>query len=455
MSRLGRYAGFIVVTLLLGAFAGAFAWAFFFLMNAGIALLWDVVPGWLEAAGLPAVAYPLAFCLLGGVVIGLFQKRLGPCPADMNTVLAQVKATGRYEYDTMGRSFAGALLPLLFGGSIGPEAGLTGVIAGLCTWVGDRLRFARSELRDVASAGTAAVISAIFNAPLFGLAAPLAGYADGSDGAAGATSVEVPRGRKVAIYLLAIAGALGAFAGLGALFGGGMTLPRFTEVSIGALELAWCIPLALLGAAAGWLYHASGVLARRTARALGARPVLQAVIAGALLGLCGTLLPFTLFAGEAQTEQLAEAWGFMAVGALIATGFLKVLVTQACLGLGWRGGHFFPLIFAGISIGYGAAALTGIDPVFALCACTAGLLGAVMRQPLMTALLLFLCFPVKTAFVLLVAAALGAVVPVPRRWLEHRGAGAAQAGSAADAADEAAAGEAAAGEAAAGEAANG
>lgn len=62
----------------------------------------------------------------------------------------------------------------------------------------------------------------------------------------------------------------------------------------------------------------------------------------------------------------------------LATGFGKVLVTPLCIRFGWRGGHFFPVIF-GISIGYGMAMLTGADVgVFCLCASTAALVGGVM-----------------------------------------------------------------------------
>ena len=107
-------------------------------------------------------------------------------------------------------------------------------------------------------------------------------------------------------------------------------------------------------------------------------------------------------------------WTTMGALALLATGFAKVLVTPLCIRFGWRGGHFFPVIFAGISIGYGMAMLTGADPVFCLCASTAALVGGVMRQPLMTVLLLFLCFPVKGIVVMLAAAALGAAVPLPK-----------------------------------------
>ena len=96
---------FAVVTVMLGACAGAFCWAFFFLMNAGLDLLWVKAPAWLAAIGMPAVVYPLAFCVVGGVAIGLFQKNVGPYPDDMNTVLAEVKKTGRYEYRHLGAMF--------------------------------------------------------------------------------------------------------------------------------------------------------------------------------------------------------------------------------------------------------------------------------------------------------------------------------------------------------------
>lgn len=411
---MGKKMLYVVLTVAFGAFAGAFTWAFFFLMNNGIHLLWEVVPSWIERAGLPAVAYPVVFCTLGGFCIGLFNRRFGDYPENMNAVMAKVKATGRYEYDHIGASFFGALLPLLFGGSIGPEAVLTGVIAGLCTWVGDRLRFVGAEMRDLAESGTAAVISAIFSTPLFGLAVPMFGAADDSDGKRPASEIRLGASKpmKIAVYVLATAGALGTMALLGHLFGEGGGLPRFTEIGIGAVELAWMVPLILIGIAAGWLYHLFGLLAGKASGKLGDRPITKAVLAGAVLGAIGIGLPFAMFAGEDQTSQLADMWVTIPAWALIATGFAKVFTTQLCLNMGWRGGHFFPIIFAGISIGYGMSMLTGIDPVFALCAVTAALVGTVMRQPILTTALLFLVFPIAGMPILLLAAAIGSVIPV-------------------------------------------
>lgn len=404
-AKLANRTLFALSVVVTGAVAGAFVWLLLFAMNLGISLVWDVLPARFGPF------FPLLACVAGGLVIGLFAKRFGSYPEDLNEVMAKVKRDGRYGYDKLGVMSVAALLPLFFGGSVGPEAGLTGAVAGICSWVGDRMKRFGSEFRQLTSVGTMAALSAIFTAPLFGFVAPLYGSVDEN---VDEQTIVIPKTWKIVVYLCAIAGALAAFAGLGALFGGGMSLPRFTDIHVGAAELLWLLPLALVGAAGGWMFCVADGLFGKLSDRIGERPVLKAVIAGAALGALGLALPFAMFAGETQAEELGMIWTTMGALALLATGFAKVLITPLCIRFGWRGGHFFPVIFAGISIGYGMAALTGADPVFCLCACTAALVGAVMRQPLMAVLLLFLCFPVKGVIVMLAAAALGAAIPLPK-----------------------------------------
>lgn len=408
-TKLANRTLFVLAVVVTGAVAGAFVWALLFVMNLGIKFVWNDVGGRFGAF------FPLAACLAGGLVIGLFAKKFGPYPEDLNEVMGKVKRDGRYEYDKLGRMSVAALLPLFFGGSIGPEAGLTGAIAGICTWVGDRMKRFGADFQQLTSVGTMAALSAIFTAPLFGFAAPF--YGDGKDDEGregGEQTIALPKSSKIVVYFCAIAGALAAFMGLSALFGGGMSLPRYTDIHVGPTEMAWLVPLALAGAAAGWLFCVLDGLFERLAAKMGDHPVAKALVAGLVLAAFGILLPFTMFAGETQAEELNEVWTAMGALALLGTGFAKVLVTSLCIRFGWRGGHFFPVIFAGISIGYGMATLTGADPVFSLCACTAALVGGVMRQPLMAVLLLFLCFPVKGVVVMLACAALGAAIPLPK-----------------------------------------
>lgn len=416
---------FLVCVLITGALAGSFVWAFFFCMDISIEFAWHTLP---EAFGatignaLPGmtpghfgiVAWPLIMCLGGGLVVGLYDKHVGFAPEELTEVMGKVKKDGRYPYDHPGKRSIAALLPLLFGGSVGPEAGLTGVIAGLCTWVGDRMRHFGSDFRAMTVVGTQAALTAVFTAPLYGFAAPLAGTADGRAASNDEVDIVLPKAQKTVVYLCAIAGALAAFLGLGQVFGGGGGLPRFTAANVGAAEMAWLVPLALAGTAAGWVFHLANCGTQALSRKMGTRPVTKALLAGLILAVCGMMLPYTMFAGEAQASMLMAAYTTIPAAILIATGFVKAAVTPLCINLGWRGGHFFPVIFSGISIGYGFALVSGTDPVFCVAACTAALMGAVMRQPLMAALLLIMCFPLKGVVVMLACAAIGAVIPLPR-----------------------------------------
>ena len=416
---------FLVCVALTGAIAGAFVWLFFLLMEHGISFVWDTLPKmlggalagvapWMASGPFGCALYPLVVCVAGGLVIGLYEKATHVHPEELTRVMAQVKQEGRYPYDKLGRLSLAALLPLLFGGSIGPEAGLTGVIAGLCTWVGDRLRRFGADFRALTTVGVQAALTALFTAPLYGFVAPLSGSADGLDEQGRETELVLPRAQKTFVYLFAIAGALGAFTLLGDLFGGGMGMPRFSGSQAGMREVALLIPLALVGTVGGWVYHASQRATSALSTRMGEHPVAKSVLAGLVLALCGMALPYTMFAGETQATMLQAAWVSIPAWALVATGLVKAAVTPLCINLGWRGGHFFPVIFAGISLGYGCAALLGADPVFCVAACTAATMGAVMRQPVMAGLLLILCFPLKGVVVLLAAAAIGAAIPLPK-----------------------------------------
>ena len=291
---------FLVSVAVTGALAGAAVWLLFFAMEHGIGYLWTEVPHMLGVSS-PELAsgpfgflpYPFFVCLLGGLVIGLYEKMTGIKTDDLNQVMAKVKQDGRYPYDNLGKLSLAALLPLLFGGSIGPEAGLTGVIAGLCSWVGDRMRRFGAEFRELTLLGTQAALTALFTAPVFGFVAPLAGSADGQgvgdgeDSESGEITIRLPKAQKTVVYGIAIAGGLGTYLLLGQLMGGGMGMPRFEAAVVGNLELTWLIPLSLIGTICGWLYFVSEHASEALAHAIGARPVVKAMLAGlALAKLC-------------------------------------------------------------------------------------------------------------------------------------------------------------------------
>lgn len=388
---------------------------------------------WKGAASLfPVPWFALLACTVGGLVIGLWTWWSAERVHSLEEVMGEFRRTGSFRTRGLLRPTVSFLLPLAFGGSVGFEAGLTGIITSACCWVRDRLKAAGLRVAVVADVTIAACVSAIFGTPLAGIVCGVEGghAAPDPDGALPAEAdsavddFELARGAKVVLYAAAAVGALGGLVATGAVLGPSGGLPRFEAIGAHGVELAWVVPCIALGWLLSIVHHASARLFSRAAKALApsgerslASVVLPPVACGIVLGAVACALPYVLFPGEVQSEELMASWAAMGAPVLIATGLAKAAATPMCLSMGWMGGSFFPSIFSGVAAGFGLAALTGCDPMLAVTVTTSAHLAGVTRKPVVTIAILALCFPVSGVLWSGLAAVVGSVLPVgaPRR----------------------------------------
>ena len=382
----------------IGTVAGALVWALLKIMASGTEMIWEWIP---EKIHIPY--YTVLVCTVGGAIIGIFRKLYGDYPEDMETVMGKVKKEKRYEYKNMLVMMIAALLPLLIGSSVGPEAGLTGIIVGLCYWAGENLKFAKQNTKEYSQIGAAVSLSVLFHAPLFGIFEveedPDMQLADPG------------RGSKIFIYGIALAAGTGSYAGLSALLGGGMSgFPSFDTVAVQRIDYVMMLVYMFCGCVLAYFYETTHTV---TGIIAGKIPgVVKEILAGLCLGVIGMLIPAVMFSGEEQMGVLMKEYaGYMAI-ALIGAAFLKIILTNLCIQFGLKGGHFFPVIFAGVCLGYGLAMLFFGQQgeghvVFAAAIVTSTLLGGIMKKPLAVTMLLFLCFPVKIFIWIFIAAAVG------------------------------------------------
>lgn len=382
----------------IGTVAGALVWALLKIMAIGTEMIWEWIP---EKIHIPY--YTVLVCTVGGAIIGIFRKLYGDYPEDMETVMGKVKTEKRYEYKNMLVMMIAALLPLLIGSSVGPEAGLTGIIVGLCYWAGDNLKFAKQHTKEYSQIGAAVSLSVLFQAPLFGIFE----VEEDPD----MQLAELGRGSKIFIYGIALAAGTGSYAGLSALLGGGMPgIPSFDTVVVQRIDYVMMFVYMLCGCVLAYFYETThtvtGVIAGKIPG------IAKEILAGICLGVIGMLIPAVMFSGEEQMGALMKEYaGYMAI-ALIGVAFLKIVLTNLCIQFGLKGGHFFPVIFAGVCLGYGLAMLFfgqqgDSHAVFAAAIVTSTLLGGIMKKPLAVTMLLFLCFPVKIFIWIFIAAAVG------------------------------------------------
>lgn len=442
--------GMVLFAACVGCVIGFAIWALLNLAGFLTDLLWvnlgGRVAGALDATPLGSWWLPVVVCVVGGLMIGLWTRLLGGSPDTLEAVMSTVKNTGGYQLERPGVSVVGFLLPLVFGGSIGPEAGLTGIIAAACTSIGTLLRKAGLRIAGIADLTLSASLSAVFSTPLVGIVAtaqdgmPLSeaeseSKSEGEKGKKKDGVSEAPakpldpnihdfrRDAKVVLYTAAAFGAVGGVALFTRTFGASTGLPSFEGITPGPGELLWFFPCLIVGYAGAFLFCMSSFGLGRLSEKLGDRPVLKPVLAGLVLGVLATFLPYVLFPGESQSLELMETWQVLGGGVLIATGLVKCVATPMCLSFGWRGGHFFPCIFAGIACGYGIALLSGIDPMFCVAITTAALVAGIQRKPMVAIALLLMCFPAKSLIWMGLACIIGAALPIPRIFLGEKDSG--------------------------------
>ena len=378
---------------LAGASAGLVLWLFLRAVYLGTEFLWTFVPEMIESP----VWYAPAVCTAGGLIIGIFRKKFGDYPQSMFEVLGTVKKTGTYPYNRIAVILTAAVLPLIFGSSVGPEAGMVGVVVAISCWVNDNVKHAGRNTALYSRIGMAVSLSILFYSPLFGFFSATENEDNEKDDIADGSESTGQAG-KVLIYGIAITAALGVIVLLNMIFGRvSHGLPRFDDISITGWDCLMGIVYLICGMALGWIFEKTELLFAIVSRHLPA--IAKETLAGLVLGTCVMFLPALAFSGEEQISVLIESYSEYIPAAILILAFCKVLITNMCIQLGLKGGHFFPLIFAAVCLGFGISLMvfpgSPAHAAFGAAVATAGTMGMTLKKPLAVTCLLLLCFPVK------------------------------------------------------------
>jgi H+/Cl- antiporter ClcA len=390
-----------VYIFLLGGATGAIVWLFLRLLQFGMLFLWKTMPVFFSNRML----HLFTICLSGGLFIGIFQHHFGILPDTMKEVMAHLKKDGTYESHSLPHLFTAVLLPLYSGGSLGPEAGLTGIITTACCRIGDRLRYAVITLRRSVLAGHMPTFSVLPSLPYRQVARET--LDQGKEPYL--FSAKERKLIKRVLYGIGILGGVFMAVVLTRLVGGGHGLPQLRWERWNGLNEWKYFPLfALGGICLGYLFQFFGKASNRLAAPVKDRRILSCLIAGAVMAVLGLMNPHNLFSGGPQLLPLSHHWTDFSVALLFATAVTKILGTTLCLAFGWKGGSIFPIVYSAISLGYGLTALTGVIPLFAITTVSAATCGTIFKKPLLVVAVLLLCFPVRIIVPMALAAIVGA-----------------------------------------------
>ena len=391
---------FLLSSILIGFIVGIASALFLRFLDWNIHFLWEVLPQWI-APNNEIPFYALIVCTIGGTIIGLCQKYLGNHPPSLAETLATFRKTGRVEYKHLPHGIVNVLVSLIFGGSLGPEAGLTDMIGGLVTWLGD-LRKQHNYIKRILTQAAMSAGLAFFGSPLGGAVLTF----ETSDGDI------LPR---IQNFLPSLLGTCAGFAGF--VWAMGNSLGKnfiFPAEMAQPVNMLLAIPVALIGAGGGMIFHLLSTQLNKYFSPLASRPLLRGIIGGVGLGIMGSLMPLTLFSGEHELRVLIDESAKMGFLLLFVLGVAKMLATTLCLATGWKGGIIFPPMFGGAALGLACSVLfPAIHPMVGVTAGMAATTAVIMRQPVAVIIILLGILRGETAGVIVVATLVGYTVTMP------------------------------------------
>ena len=372
------------MAIVLGAIGGLVTVGFIRAMEGGKDLLWSDLPDALDVDPTTG-AWIVPVVLVGAVLLGLARRFLGEYPVSLEQAIDDHRRDGEFDHRHIGQALVISLLSLCFGAALGPEAALMAVLGGIGSWIARVIDVDEAEREGLPFVGIAAALGALFTTAGAALLVLSPRSTDADDARSGRIWWLIPA--------LAAAGAgLFVYRHLGEsehYFDLG--IPSY---DLAAADLGWALPVVLAGMAVAAVFLVVGRVADQLLSPLAGRHVVQSVVGGLALAGLASWSSLVLFSGHQGTDRLIAEYGTDDAGFLVAVAVAKVVAAALLLSTQWKGGRFFPLMFAGAAVGLALAmGVDGIGEVVGVAAGMTAAVGVLLRRPVLTVGFMIWFFP--------------------------------------------------------------
>ena len=428
-SRELTYQQTLLASAAIGVAGGLIATLYYYVLEAFMHFVWYALPEFIEhhfsraslphgiahsgiytiflepffPSGIPSSIYIVIVATIGGLLVGLALRFLGP-PGEITSVVDNIHEPGKINPRQSPSMIVTSLISITAGGSLGPEAPLVQIIGSFGSWLANQLRLTIATVRLLTLCGMSAALGAFFGAPLGGAIFAL----------------EIPHRRGLEFYE-AIAPAVISATLCFSLFrmSTGMSaagIYHFPQIeSISVMNLFEGALLGVLGALVAALF----VLLFRTvgylSEYLADYKILLATLGGLSIGAIAFVFPQTLFFSEMEIQSIiVETGSNLGIKLLLMIALAKMLAIACTVHSGFRGGFIFPLFFVGASVGLAISlAVPQIHPTMGMLCMMAALNVAITKTPVSTTVILTAASGAAMVPVLVIASFVSFVLTSP------------------------------------------
>lgn len=259
----------------------------------------------------------------------------------------------------------------------------------LSTFLSIKIKNSNPELKEeFIEASTSAVLTAIFQAPIFSL------FSYDKD-----TIYKVqPIFKKILNYFTYSCTALSAYfiiKFLNNLTHKESFIFKLAQNHISNKDFLLFIPILILSIIIGLSFNYIGHIIECICKKnkLNLNPFMAAIIGGFILAFLGAYFPLTLFSGEHALREVINNVGELGIPYLLLIAFLKILATKISINFRWVGGQIFPIIFTSFCIAFALSGILKIDSTYLVAIIATGVITVVLRKPIIAIVLIFLFLP--------------------------------------------------------------
>lgn len=392
--------------ILLSSLIGTISFIFMFLQGNIAHLLW----GKLQSNTFFKTGFIFIFCLIGGVVVGKLKDTWGNYPKTAHYAIDHLKKNQTLNYQPVFKNLLAALLILVFGAGVGPEAALLSTLVMLSVWQADKMRYLFFHQVDFVSLSPINRITHMLHPTKY-----LVTYNPNL----------APKDKnfistKKAMNIFFIVNGIVSFTILMKLTKQPSFISNMGNSSWHLKDLWIFLPLIVLGILAGKTYNIFKTKMSTLFSFWPNKPIQKALIGSITIFIVGAFMPNLLFSGEATLGSVPSEYVKYSTLILFLVVIIKLVFLQVCLNTGWIGGDIFPITFSAILFGFAVSQLLPFfDITFVVATVATAMAVTILNSPIGIGIFIALFFPIQLFPVILTTALL---LKLAKGYLKKQGA---------------------------------
>lgn len=323
--------------------------------------------------------YSILILLLLTCLVILLKNKWGNLPKTSHDLLHELGHEGTVAYQNTWRNLVLALVILVSGAGVGPEAPLLGAVIAYSIWQADKLRYLEANWEKLRRQGIGKWINYLFHPRSYLLPYPSSQKQTGK----GLRNLLIANGLFVFWLMMRLTDQPSFVTKLG-------------ETTWSLTDLLFFLPLCLYGYAIGKGYSWLKPFIRASLDRLNLSLSIKISLGALSIFLVTMLAPNLLFSGQHSLHTIVEVGMETPILTLILLSFAKLIFLDFCLWTGWTGGDIFPITFAAFLHGFAVAQLfPQADSLFVVLVVSLSMAIALLEKEWLAGIFISLFFPLQ------------------------------------------------------------